>query len=306
MRRLISLVLVLCALVIVGFALVRVIPGDPAQIIAAQNSGATEAGVRHALGLDRPIPVQFAKYVDSLAHGDLGDSYLSGEPVRQVISDRFLLSLKIAVFALTVVLLISIPGGMLAAGFMREGRHRHAEVVFAGVSSVLGAIPEYLLATFLAFIFAFWLRLLPIAGAVGWKALILPVLAISIRPAAILMRIVRVEALNVLAVEYIRTARSKRLQPHVIYFRHVLRNVVTAALTLGGLLFAGVIGGAVVVENVFALPGLGTELVNSVLGRDYPVIQGMILVLGAMVVTVNAIVDFCIAAIDPRSAARGV
>jgi len=142
---------------------------------------------------------------------------------------------------------------------------------------------------------------LPVGGGEGWESLVLPTLAISLRPIAIIARIVRVETLNVLALDYMRTARSKRLPARVLYLRHALPNVLTAALTVGGLLFAGLIGGAVVVENVFARPGLGTALTNAVLARDYPLIQGIILFLGVMVVFVNAIVDLSLALVDPRS-----
>src|SRR5439155_14249898 len=156
------------------------------------------------------------------------------------------------------------------------------------------------------FVFAVWLRVLPVAGTTGPQALVLPALAVSIRSTAILTRIVRVETLNTLASDFIRTARGKRIPDRIIYSRHTLPNVVTAALTVGGLLFAGIIGGAVVVENVFARPGLGTSLVQAVLVRDYPVVQGVVLVLGVIVVVVNATVDLLLAAIDPRTAAGKV
>jgi peptide/nickel transport system permease protein len=142
---------------------------------------------------------------------------------------------------------------------------------------------------------------LPVAGGQELSALILPALAVSIRPIATLSRIVRVETLNVLASDYIRTARGKRLPWRLVYLRHTLPNVVTAALTVGGLLFSGLVGGAVVVENVFARPGLGTMLVQGVITHDYPVVQGITLVLGVTVVVVNTLVDVMVAALDPRA-----
>jgi peptide/nickel transport system permease protein len=171
---------------------------------------------------------------------------------------------------------------------------------------VIGALPEYLAGTFLAFVFAVWLRLLPVAGDAGWSSLVLPALAIALRPSAVLARIVRVETLNVLAQDYMRTARSKRLPVRLIYLRHTLPNVTTAALSIGGLLFAGLIGGAVVVENVFARPGLGTALVSAVMNRDYPVIQGLILMIGVAVAFVNLMVDVLQGILDPRSLTRQV
>jgi peptide/nickel transport system permease protein len=149
--------------------------------------------------------------------------------------------------------------------------------------------------------FAVWLQALPVAGGDGIESLVLPALAVCLRPIAILMRVVRVETLNLLATDFMRTATGKRLPARLLYFRHGLPHVVTAALTIGGLLFSGVIGGAVVVENVFARAGLGTALVNAVTAHDYPVVQGVTLVLGVIVVLVTTIVDILIAVIDPRS-----
>ncbi|MGH2402841.1 MAG: ABC transporter permease, partial [bacterium] len=211
---------------------------------------------------------------------------------------------QLASVALLLVMALSVPLGMVVGALTREGRNRHAELAFTTLTSVGGALPEFLASTFLAFIFAVWLRWLPVAGADVPAAIILPALAISIRPIAILSRIVRVETLNVLAQDYIRTARSKRLPARLLYLRHTLPNVLTAALTIGGLLFTGLLGGAVIVENVFAWPGLGTAVVSAVLARDYPVIQGVILMLGIAVVAVNTLVDVLLGIVDPRSIIR--
>lgn len=304
-RRLTSLVLVLIALAIASFMLVRLIPGDPALIVGGLTATPDQIiAIRHQLGIDKPIGVQFVLFWVDLAHGDLGTSFLTHQPVIQVIQQRIGSSLQLAAASLLLVLLFSIPVGMLTGAMTREGRHRRFEVGLTAATSVLGSLPEYLAATFLAFLFAVWLRLLPVAGSEGWQSLVLPTLAVSLRPMAILTRLVRVETLNVMAMDYMRTARSKRLPARLLYVRHALPNVVTAALTIGGILFAGIIGGAVVVENVFARPGLGTALVSAVLSRDYPVIQGIILVLGVTVVVVNATVDILLAIVDPRSITR--
>lgn len=304
-RRLVSLVLVLVALAIASFMMVRLIPGDPALIVGGLTANDEQLRIiRHQLGIDQPFTVQFITYWINLAHGNLGTSFLTYQPVTEVIMQRIGPSLQLSSAALLLVMLFSIPAGMISGAFTREGRHKRFEVSLTGVTSVVGSLPEYLAGTFLAFVFAVWLRLLPVAGSEGLQSLILPALAISLRPMAILTRLVRVETLNVLAQDYIRTARSKRLPARLIYVRHALPNVVTAALTIGGILFAGIIGGAVIVENVFARPGLGTALVDAVLSRDYPVIQGIILVLGVIVVVVNATVDILLAVVDPRSVTR--
>jgi len=306
LRRLLSLVLVCMGVVFAAFMLVRLIPGDPALVVAGEAASAARIEeVRAELGLDRPFLEQFGKYASGLARGEMGNSFqLSKKPVGELISERVGNSIQLAATALTTVLLFSIPLGMVMGAFTREGRHRRAEVLFTAITSVVGALPEFLLATFLAFIFAVWLRWLPVAGDNFPANLVLPLLAVSLRPVFVLSRIVRVETLNVLASDYIRTARSKQLPDRLIYMRHVLPNVATAALTIGGLLFSGIVGGAVIVENIFNRPGLGTTLVNAVRANDYPVVQGIVLVIGFTVVVANAIVDISLTVVNPRSLAR--
>lgn len=305
LRRLFSLCLILLALALATFSMVRLIPGDPALNIAGFDATPDQIeAIRHQLGLDQPLQVQLVSYFTNLLHGDLGYSYATKEPVLELIQSRIGNSLQLAGVSLLLVVLVSIPGGMLAGALTREGRAPRGEITFTAVTSVIGALPEYLMATFLAFLFAVEIQLLPVAGTEGPQSLVLPTLAVSLRPIAVLLRIVRVETLNVLAQDYIRTARSKRLPARLLYLRHALPNVVTAALTIAGILFAALIGSAVVVETVFARSGLGTSLVNAVLARDYPVIQGVVLVLGVTVVVVNAAVDILLATIDPRSLTR--
>jgi peptide/nickel transport system permease protein len=304
-RRGLSLVLILIGLVIATFALVRLIPGDPARAVAGMGGSISDiAKIRHELGLDVGLGQQFIDYWGNLLHGNLGMSFAYNVPVTELIEQNIGYSLQLASLSLAFIFLVAVPSGLIAAAFTRDGRHRKGELAFTSLTSVLGSLPEYLAGTFLAFVFAVTLHWLPVAGIDGPQSLILPVLAISIRPTAIIARIVRVEALNVLAMDYMRTARSKRLPVRLIYLRHALPNVLTAALTVGGLLFASVVGSAVVVENVFARPGLGSSLISALLARDYPVIQGIILVLGVGVVLINAIVDILIATLDPRSLTR--
>ena len=303
-KRFVGLFAVLFALTVATFMMVRLIPGDPAENLAGPNTTAAELEqLRGSLGLDRPLLEQFVIYVKNLFTGDLGTSYLTREPVSQIIANRLPQSTQMAVSALILVLVCAILLGLVAGAVTQGGRRRKTELSFTAATSVLGSVPEFLAGTFLVYIFAVWLGILPVAGTDGWQSLLLPVLALSLRPIAVLSRIVRVETLNVLSQDYIRTARSKRLPTPLIYLRHILPNVLTAALTIGGVLFAGLIGGGVVVEAVFARTGVGTALVNAVLARDYPVIQGIMLLLGAAVVVVNAIVDVVLGIIDPRSLA---
>jgi peptide/nickel transport system permease protein len=285
--------------------MVHLIPGDPARRIAGLNASPQYvAEIRQSLGLDRPFLAQYSTYIRGVAHLDFGQSFLTGESVTEIIADRLRHTAELATVAFLLVITLSLSLGIGVAAFTQDNRHSRAELAFTAVAAVGGAVPEFLAATVLAFIFAVWLRLLPVAGIEGWTSVILPAAAISIRPTAILSRIVRVETLNVLAQDYIRTARSKRLPGRLLYLRHVLPNVLTSALTLGGLLFSSLLAGAVIVENVFAWPGLGVELVRAVQQRDYPVIQGIVLMLGIAVAAVNLLVDSILRVVDPRSVLR--
>jgi peptide/nickel transport system permease protein len=208
--------------------------------------------------------------------------------------------------ALALVIVVSVPLGMLTAEATRDGRNPRLEAVFTTVTSLSGSIPEFLMSTFLALIFAVWLRLLPIAGGTGPESLVLPALALAIAPATTIARIVRLETLNTLRQDYMRTARSKQLPTRLLYARHALPNVLNATLTISGALFTALIGSAVVVENVFARAGVGSLMVHAIQDRDYPVVQGVTLFIGALVVIVNALVDVAIATTDPRYMAEQV
>jgi peptide/nickel transport system permease protein len=304
-RRIISVVVILILLVTVVFSLVRLLPGDPGVIIGGTSSSAADQkAIDHQLGVDQPFLTQYGHYWSDLFHGNLGNSFITHDAVTTVLGQNAGPSLEVAGFALLLVLIVSIPGGIVLGAITRDQRHRHVENWFTAIASVIGALPELLVATLLAFAFALELTIFPVGGVGGFKFLVLPVVAISLRPIAILLRLVRVETLSALSTDYIRTARSKRLPTHTLYLRHVLPNVVTAALTIGGLLFADLIAGTVIVESIFARRGLGTALVNAVVSHDYPVIQGMVLVLGVAVVAANAIVDFALAFLDPRQISR--
>jgi peptide/nickel transport system permease protein len=304
-RALISLATVLVALMLASFLLVHLVPGDPAVRVAGLDATPQDiANIRHALGLDRPLVVQFARYVGNVARLDFGKSFVTNEPVVRVIADRLPKTLELAAAAMLAVMMLSVPLGMTVAAITRNDRNRGFELVFTAITATMSALPNFLSATFLAFAFAVWLRWLPAGGGERWDAVILPAAAIGLRPMADLARIVRVETLGALAQDYALTARGKRLPWRLIYLRHILPNVLTGALTIGGLLFAGLIGGTVVVENVFAWPGLGTALVQAILARDYPVVQGITLLLGLAVITVNTTVDTVLVLVDPRSLPR--
>lgn len=194
---------------------------------------------------------------------------------------------------------------MTAAVLTKDGRRRRGELAFTGVTGFLGAVPEFLLAVGLIAAFAVAWPLFPVASRGGVDSYVLPVLALTVVPAASLSRIVRVETLRVLGEDYMRTARAKRLPARLRYLRHALPNLLTSSLTLGGLLFSSLLAGTVLVENVFAWPGLGTTIVQAITEKDYPLVQGVVLVYGAAALLITFVVDVAVAVADPQSTVRG-
>ena len=302
LRRAIRLCLSVAVLVVGTFALIHLVPGDPVRAALGITAPVELVENRRTmLGLDRPLPEQFWAYVAGLLTGDLGTSMSSGLPVAEVIADRFPNTLRLAALSFAVVMLVAIPLGMALGVATRDGRRRQLELGFVASSNALVAVPGFLLAVGTVWVFAVLLGVLPVAGKSGPESWILPVLALASGPAASLALIVRVEMLRVLSQDYMRTARAKRLPARLLYLRHALPNMLTAALTLGGLLLGGLVAGTVLVENVFAWPGLGTTIVGSINQRDYPMVQGVVLVLGSAVLLINLVVDLLIGLIDPRS-----
>lgn len=302
-RRLISLMLVVATLAVLTFLLVHMIPGDPARRIGGIEATEEQvAAIRADLGLNDPLWAQFRDYLYGLLRLDLGTSFVNGADVSTILLSRLGATVQLAGLAIVVTLIASVGGGLLMAAVTRDGRRPRLEALFTAVTGGAASMPSFLAATFLAFLLAVQLGWFPVAGNErGAVSLVLPVLAISIAPTSILIRIVRVEALNILAQDYIRVARSKHVPNFVLHLRHVVPNVLSSALTIGGLTFGALLGGTVVVENIFAWPGLGPKLVEAVSKHDYPVIQGAVLLLGTSVVVVNALVDAALAYIDRRS-----
>ncbi|GAB2971676.1 ABC transporter permease [Amycolatopsis acidiphila] len=304
-RRLGRLLVSVWVLLTAAFGMIHLIPGDPVRAaLGPMASAQVVAARRAALGLDDPLWQQYLHYLGNLCTGRLGVSMGSGLPVSQLIADRLPATVEIAVYAFLLALAVAIPVGAGMAVLTRGGRRRHAELAFTSTSVVLAAIPEFLIAVGLVFVFGVSLGWAPVAGRSGPESYVLPVVALAIGPAAVLARIVRVEMLAVLRADYIRTARAKRLPARLVYLRHALPNALTATLTLGGLLLSAMVAGTVLVENVFAWPGLGAAIVQSILAKDYPVVQGVVLVYGLGVLLVNLAVDVALALLDPRSTIR--
>ena len=301
-RRFAQLVVSVWVLITASFLMIHLIPGDPVR--ASLGPTASQSLIRarrHALGLDDPLLSQYGHYLKGVFTGDFGTSITSQLPVSQIIGQRLPPTLLLAVLSFLVVVVVSIPLGVLMGVVTRGGRARRTELVFSGTSVVFGSLPDFLLGVGLVYVFAVSAGIFPVAGRSGPASYVLPVLSLSIGPAAALARIMRVEMVSVLDADFVRTARAKRLPTLKIYLGHALPNALTAAITLGGLLLSALVAGTVLVETVFAWPGLGSTIVQSILAKDYPVVQGIVLVYGAGVLIINLVVDVSLALLDPRS-----
>jgi len=304
-RRLGQLLVSALVLITASFLIIHLVPGDPVR--AALGLDASQQLVdarRAALGLDNPLWLQYVDYLRNLFTGRFGTSITSGLPVSQVISQRLPFTLELAGYSFVVAVVVAVPLGLTLGVATRGGRRRGTELAFTSVSILLAAIPGFLLAVGLVYVFAVTLHWVPVAGESGFSSYILPVAAMAIGPAVVLARILRLEVIAALRADYVRTARAKRLPAWRIYLLHVLPNALTATLTICGLLLAAMIAGTVLVENVFAWPGLGSEIVSSIIAKDYPVVQAIVLVYGTGVLLINLIVDVALALLDPRSTIR--
>ncbi len=304
-RRMTRFAISVWVLITASFLMIHLIPGDPVRDALGLTAPASLVNARRlALGLNDPLVLQYAHYLRGVFSGHLGTSMTSQLPVADVIGQRLPATVALAVLAFSVAAVIAIPLGVLVGVLTRNGRGRRGELAFTSASVVLGTIPDFVLGVALVYVFGVHLGWLPVAGRSGLESYVLPVLALAVGPAFVLARIVRVEMVAVLQADYVRTARAKRLPAPVIYLRHALPNALTSSITLGGLLLSGLVAGTVLVENVFAWPGLGSTIVQSILAKDYPVVQAIVLVYGAGVLAVNLAVDIVLALLDPRSTIR--
>lgn len=301
-RRIGRLVVSLLVVVLAAFLLVHMVPGDPVRAALGPTApaGLVES-TRAELGLDRPVPQQLLDYLAGLLRGDLGTSIQSGQSVGGTIASRFPTTLALGALGFVVAVLGALPIGMGAALVARSGRGRSINGGISGLLGVLIAIPDFVLAVVLVSVFSIGLGLLPPASWGDPDEAVLPVLALSLGAMAYLARIVQVEMIAVLDSTYIATARAKRLPQRLILLRHALPNIVTATLTVGGLLLSGLVAGTVIIESVFAIPGAGDTLISAVTTKDYPMIQGMVIVYAGLVLAVNLVVDLILITIDPRT-----
>ncbi|WP_424533345.1 ABC transporter permease [Sphaerisporangium viridialbum] len=307
LRRVVRFAVSLAVLLVASFAMIHLIPGDPVRASLGPAAPVELIAARRAaLGLDLPILDQLLTYVRNVLGGDFGTSFLTGEQVGDVIAARLPSTLALALSATVAALLAAVPLGMWAAIRTENGRNRGTEASFTSVTGAAVAVPEFFYSIALVTVFAIGLGWFPPAGRAGPESYVLPIVALAVAPTAMIARISRVETLRALGTDYIRLARAKRLPASRLYVRHVLPNTLTATLTVGGLLLSSLIAGSVLVEYVFAWPGLGMRVVESITQKDYPVAQGVILVYGAVVLVVNLLVDLLLGVVDPTSALKEI
>jgi ABC-type dipeptide/oligopeptide/nickel transport system permease component len=279
------------------FLMIHIVPGDPVEQMLGEGAAPGElAQLRHALDLDQPLLQQYGHYLKGLARGDLGQSLKYQAPVRKIIFERYPATLQLAFLALIVCAAIAIPAGILAAH-----RRGHLADRAVGLFTLFGlAIPNFALGPLLILIFSIWLGLLPVSGRGGPLSYILPAATLGAALAAILTRMVRGAMLEELSADYVRTARAKGLGTAAVLFRHAFRNALIPVITILGLQFGTLLAGTIVTETIFSWPGIGRLTVQAISSRDYPLLQGCILVISVSYVIVNLLTDLLYSVIDPR------
>ena len=305
LRRLVALIPVMLIIGIVVFALIHLTPGDPAAVMLGDNGTPEQiAQLRHQLGLDKPIEVQFLSWFWGVLHFDFGNSIFLDEPVTHALAQRAQPTLLLTTYALLIQILIGIPAGVIAA--IRRNSLVDRLLMVGAISGM--AIPTFFLGILLILLFAVRLRWLPAGGYVSitddpvqhFKSMILPSFTLGFASAGLLARLVRSSMLDVMKEDYVRTAQAKGLRHRAVVVRHALRNALIPAITVIGYSIGGLLGGAVVTETVFTIPGMGRLVVQSIARRDFPVIQGAVMLIAAGYVLVNLLVDILYVYIDPR------
>ena len=296
-RRLVLTIPVILGVATLVFSLIHLVPGDPAQSMLGESASAQDvADLRMRLGLDRPLIEQYVRFMAGLVRGDLGTSFRTSQPVLTAIWDRVPATIELALASMAVAILIALPLGIIAA--VRRGTltdHAAMTVALAGIS-----IPNFWLGPMLAIVFAVGLGWLPVSGRGGWDSLVLPAISLGAALAAILARMTRASLLEELRELYVRAARARGVSRSRAILAHALRNSLIPLVTILGLQFGAVLTGAVITETIFAWPGVGRLLIQSIGFRDYPLVQGCILLIAITYVSVNLATDLLYGALDPR------
>ncbi|MBN2982715.1 MULTISPECIES: ABC transporter permease [Cohnella] len=290
---------------VITFLVFQVLPGDPAQIVLGVDADPYQlAALRQDMGLDRPVGERYWTWMANAVSGDLGDSLRYQRPVSEILAERLPVTISLALFSLGLTLAIGLPLGIYVA--RKDGKL--SSVLISAFTQLGVSVPSFWLAFLLILLFSVTFRLFPTYGYVPWsqdpagtiRSLFLPSLALAIPSIAVVVRYLRNTLLDQATMDYVRTARSKGLRESAIMYRHLLRNALIPVVTIVGLLIAETLGGSIVVENVFALPGLGNLLITSIGTRDLPLVQSLVLYIAVLVVGINFAVDILYKVIDPR------
>jgi peptide/nickel transport system permease protein len=301
-RRLAILIPTVLGAVTLVFFFLHMIPGDPVEVMLGEMAQqADKEQLREELGLNLPLHIQYGRFIAGVFKGDLGDSFFYRRPVMQVIAERAPATVELALAAFLVAGLIAIPLGIIAA--LREGTAvDNASVLF----SLLGvSMPNFWLGPLLIILFSITLGWFPVSGRGGVGSLVLPAITLGTALAAILSRMTRASLLERLGEDYLTVARAKGLPEWKVILKHALRNALIPVITVMGLQFGALLSGAIITENVFSWPGIGTLLINAIAARDYPLVQGCILFITLSYVLVNLLTDLIYGLVDPRIRLRG-
>jgi len=306
-RRLLALVLVVFGVTVAVFLMVRLIPGDVVTVLLGSEGVADPqrlALMRHYFGLDQPLSLQYAEWLGNLLHGDFGVSLMTGRPILPDVLARLPVTLQLTVMAMLLSLLVAVPAGILSAA--RPDSLADSAVRVAALIGL--SVPNFWLATLLVLFVSLYWRVLPTSGYVplsvdplgSVRSLLLPALSLALPNLAIVLRMTRSSMLEVLRQEYIVTARSKGLRERLVIARHALRNALIPIVTVAGIQVGYLLGGAIVIEQIFALPGLGTLILGAITQRDYPLLQAGVLFIAVAFPLVNLVVDLLYAYLDPK------
>ncbi len=304
-RRLIALLPVLLIVATVGFFLIYLTPGDPASVMLGPDATTEDVeNLRHLMGLDRPLIVQILRWYGRTLRGDLGYSIFLQRPVVQAIFERLQPTVMLTLMSLIVAVLIGIPTGVVAA----VRRNTWVDQAAMGVALLGVSMPSFWFGLNLILVFSVYLGLFPVAGYVplaesvsgAFRSLVLPAVTLGFGASALIARMTRSSMLEVLGQDYIRTARAKGNLERIVVYHHALRNAMIPTLTVVGLAMGGLLAGAIVTETVFALPGVGRLVISSVMRRDYPVVQGVLMFVAGSYVFVNLLIDVLYVYLDPR------
>ncbi len=300
-KRLLMLIPIIFGITFIVFFILSLTPGDPARMILGANATPTQVeAMREQMGLNDSVIVRYFKYMAGVLVGDFGTSWSTREPVFQMVFARFPYTFQLALLSMIVTVAISIPLGIYSA----VKQNTAADSTVMVLSMVLAATPKFWLGILMMLVFSVWLRWLPTSGLVSWKSYIMPTIAMAAASTAINTRIVRASVLDVIKQDYIRTARAKGVKEKVIFRKHALKNAMLPVVTVMGMSFASALGGSVLIENVFSIPGIGLLMIERIRQKDIPSVLACVIFIAVIFAVVNLITDILYSYIDPRIKAQ--